>query len=87
MFWLSASAAWANGVIGLKSATDDSTWIHGSQFSPCQKNPNGGYINSKIQECDREEDQTGSFGGANASVVSAIKFHGVFGRKKIKFSS
>jgi len=69
VFWLSASAAWANGVIGLKSATDDSTWIHGSKFSPCQKGANGAYINSNIQECDREEDQTGSFGGANASVI------------------
>ena len=69
MFWLSASAAWANGVIGLKSATDDSSWIHTSTLSTCQKE-NGEYKLPNIKECDREEDQTGSFGGANASVVS-----------------
>ena len=74
MFWLSASAAWANGVIGLKSATDDSSWIHDSKLSTCQKQPNGEYVNQNIKECDREEDQTGSFGGANASVVS-INYH------------
>ena len=69
MFWLSASAAWANGVIGLKSATDDSSWIHDSKLSACQK-INNKYVSPGIKECDREADQTGSFGGANASVVS-----------------
>ena len=69
VFWLSASAAWANGVIGLKSATDDSSWIHSSNLSTCQK-INDKYVHPGIKECGREEDQTGSFGGANASVVS-----------------
>jgi len=68
VFWLSASAAWANGVIGLKSATDDSSWIHSSNLSTCQK-INDKYVHPGIKECGREEDQTGSFGGANASVL------------------
>jgi hypothetical protein len=67
VFWLSASAAWANGVLGLKSASDE-TWLTESGFSPCQKNDKG-YIFTGIKECSQKADQKGSFGGANASVL------------------
>jgi len=66
VFWLSASAAWANGVLGLKSASDE-TWLSSSALSPCQKNGNTYVL--QIQECSQKADQKGSFGGANASVL------------------
>ena len=71
VFWLSASAAWANGVLGLKAASDE-TWLSSSKFSPCQKNDDGNYKLSDITSCSQEDNQRGSFGGANASVVSFI---------------
>ena len=73
VFWLSASAAWANGVLGLKSAADE-TWLTSSTHSPCQKKDDGSYFLSDIKECSQGEDQKGSFGGANASVVSLITY-------------
>ena len=72
VFWLSASAAWANGVLGLKGAADE-TWLTSSSKSPCQKDSTG-YIMTDITECSQEDDQKGSFGGANASVVSLITY-------------
>jgi hypothetical protein len=68
VFWLSASAAWANGVLGLKSAADE-TWLTSSTHSPCQKKEDGSYFLSDIKECSQGEDEKGSFGGANASVL------------------
>jgi hypothetical protein len=65
VFWLSASAAWANGVLGLKSAAAE-TWLTESNFSPCKKSDD--YV-LQIQECSQRAHQKGSFGGANASVL------------------
>jgi len=67
VFWLSASAAWANGVIGLKNATDES-WIYTSPMSPCQKTGDI-YVDSKVTECSQTDEQKGSYGGANASIL------------------
>ena len=72
VFWLSASAAWANGVLGLKGAADE-TWLTSSPKSPCQKDSNGAYM-LDIKECSQGDDQKGSFGGANASVVSLFTY-------------
>jgi len=67
VFWLSASAAWANGVVSLKSATDD-TWLFTSALSPCQKNETtGSFLQQTIESCD--QNNRGSFGGANASIM------------------
>ena len=74
VFWLSASAAWANGVIGLKNATDES-WIYTSALSPCQK-IEGKYVDTRISECSQSDEQKGTYGGANASIVSYIKCYG-----------
>lgn len=63
--WLSASAAWANGVIGLKSAAEES-WLTTSKFSPCETN-DGAFVNTNISACDTN--LTGSYGGANASIL------------------
>lgn len=65
VFWLSASAAWANGVVGLKSATDN-TWLYTSSLSPCQKIGDE-YVTKTIDSC--VQTNRGSFGGANASVM------------------
>ena len=70
VFWLSASAAWANGVIGMKNAVpegDDSNWLFTSKDSVCGKN-GASYINGGIKDCT--VGSVGSYGGANASVVS-----------------
>jgi len=66
VFWLSASAAWANGVLAMKSAADES-WLWTSTLSPCQKE-NNEYIKA-ISECSKGDDQKGSYGGANAAVL------------------
>lgn len=68
VFWLSASAAWANGVLGLKGAANE-TWLFSSSLSPCQKNVDGSYILTDIKDCSQGENQMGSFGGANAAVL------------------
>ena len=65
VFWLSASAAWANGVVSLKNATGES-WLLTSELSPCKKT--GDVFSRGIQYCEHTSD--GSFGGANASIVS-----------------
>ena len=68
MFWLSASAAWANGVITLKTVADPETWIYASSRSICEKNASGGFKDKFVKDCIVKF--TGKFGGANGSVVS-----------------
>lgn len=64
VFWLSASAAWANGVVSLKNATGES-WLLTSSLSPCKQT--NGVFPAGIEACNHTSD--GSFGGANASIM------------------
>jgi len=64
VFWLSASAAWANGVVSLKNATSES-WLLTSPMSPCKQTD--GKFAAGITACNHTSD--GSFGGANASIM------------------
>merc|ERR1711976_821726 len=66
IFWLAASAAWANGVINMKYAADPSNWIFGSETSICQLN-NGKYVNTSVQKCDVIF--AGAFNKANVSII------------------
>ena len=72
VFWLSASAAWANGVITMKIVADPSNWLYTTQRSICQKNSNQRFVSSKVADCLVV--YTGKFGGANGSVVSTNFF-------------
>lgn len=67
VFWLAASAAWANGVIGLKNAAASENWLFDSKYSVCHKGTNG-YDKPRVDHCDIGFN--GSYGGANASIVS-----------------
>jgi len=66
VFWLSASAAWANGVVTLKWIADPANWIFLSDQSICQKK-GAAYLNVGVKSC--EPTFVGTFGGANASVI------------------
>lgn len=65
VFWLSASAAWANGLVGMKSVFSGE-WIF-SSGKLCETTK-GKLINTAVRKCDIAF--TGSYGGANVSVVS-----------------
>ena len=82
IFWLAASAAWANGVINMKYAANPDNWIFDSSDSICQLN-NGNYINTNVDKCNVVE--RGSFQKANISIVSTLIFYltRLFSTKKI----
>jgi len=65
VFWLAASAAWANGVINMKYAANPDNWIFGSG-SICERN-NENYINTDVDSCSVIE--RGSFQKANISII------------------
>jgi len=65
VFWLAASAAWANGVINMKYAANPDNWIFGSD-SICERN-NENYINTGVDRCTVIE--RGSFQKANISII------------------
>jgi len=67
VFWLSSSAAWANGVITLKWIADAKNWIFASPLSICQQDAAGSFVATGVRGC--ESTFNGSFGGANASVI------------------
>lgn len=70
VFWLSASAAWANGVVTLKWIADPVNWIFDSDNSICQKSSTDAaetFINQGVKQCTAT--YVGTFGGANASVI------------------
>eukprot|EP00093_Oithona_nana_P009621 09621.XXX_359920_361432_1 [CDS] Oithona nana genome sequencing. len=66
IFWLAASAAWANGVINMKYAANPDNWIFDSSDSICQRD-NGNYINTNVDKCNVVE--RGSFQKANISII------------------
>ena len=68
VFWLSASAAWANGVSNLKFVVDPDNWLvqpTGASF--CKDATKAVYGVQSCEALDR-----GRFGGANGSVVSCL---------------
>ena len=76
VFWLAASAAWANGVIGLKNAAASENWLFISEYSVCHKGV-GGFDKPGVHHC--VGGVNGSYGGANASVVSNQKLNYALG--------
>ena len=68
VFWLAASAAWANGVIGMKYAANPETWIFGSVNSICQQTDHKTYVNTVVNSC--KVNFHGTFAEANVSIVS-----------------
>ena len=70
VFWLSASAAWANGLSGMKSVLEGD-WVY-DEDSVCEKTSGGTYAIAAVKDCDVKYE--GSFGGANVSVVRIYQF-------------
>ncbi len=68
VFWLSASAAWANGLTVLKPILQGEDWLLKDTDSICSKNA---VYTRVVDKC--EVVYTGSFGGAYASVVSVAR--------------
>lgn len=70
VFWLSASSAWANGVINMKWIANPQNWIYGSGVisqSICEKNPNGQFVSTLVKNC--EATFMGNFAKANVSII------------------
>lgn len=68
VFWLSASAAWANGLTGIK-AISDGNWIFHEEDHPCDKTDAGTFHFAKIKQCDILNDVTTSYATANISIL------------------
>ncbi len=66
VFWLSASAAWANGVINMKYAVDPDKWIF-EKGGLCEQK-DGNYLYPDVT-CTPEH--SGEFKKANVSIVSS----------------
>jgi hypothetical protein len=69
VFWLSASAAWANGVINMKYAADPDSWLFKDASSMCEQTTQDTYVNTEVKSCT--VDFTGNFNKANISIVSS----------------
>jgi len=68
MFWLAGSAAWANGLTGLKFACNPTNWLYRSEYGGvCAKATNNTFKFNKIESCDTIF--AGSFAGANCAVL------------------
>lgn len=70
VFWLAASASWANGVITLKSICDpgQTSWLYTADYSICNKVRMRGHT-SGTGAFDCIVTYAGRFGGANAAVI------------------
>merc|ERR1712226_814571 len=67
VFWLSASAAWANGLVSMKSVYSGK-WISAiDSDSICALTTNGKLSHANVEKCSVT--YQGSFGGANVSVL------------------
>jgi len=66
VFWLSASAAWANGVITIKHGSDPNNFLF-AKGELCGKNDNGVYEKTGISNCTMTEYP--SFKEANVSII------------------
>ena len=69
IFWLSASAAWANGVINMKYAANPNNWLFEEGDSICERQ-DGNFVVTSVTGCDIK--YTGNYKKANISIVSKI---------------
>jgi len=68
VFWLSASAAWANGVVGMKYAADPDNWIFTSKSSICYlASATGKPVKTIVTKCVKVS--AGHFAKANVSII------------------
>jgi len=67
VFWLSASAAWANGVINMKYAADPNSWLFQDEDSICQKTTNNTFVYTDVSKCSVEF--LGNYKKANVSII------------------
>jgi len=67
VFWLSASAAWANGVINMKYAADPDSWLFNDASSMCEQSSVKTFVNTEVKSCT--VDFTGNFNKANISII------------------
>jgi len=67
IFWLSASAAWANGVINMKYAANPNDWLFNDDESICKKNSNGTFQYTDVTDCSVEFE--GNYKKANVSII------------------
>ena len=68
VFWLSASAAWANGVIGMKYEANPDNWIFSSGSSVCDLADTKKPVKTFVKRCVTVS--AGHFAKANVSIVS-----------------
>lgn len=67
VFWLSASAAWANGVINMKYAADPNSWLFEDKDSICVLTQNNTYQLTAVKNCTVEFE--GNYKKANVSII------------------
>jgi len=68
MFWLASSAAWANGLTGLKFACNPENWLYRSEYGGvCAKASNDDQKFPVVDSCNTIS--AGSFAGANCAVL------------------
>jgi len=67
VFWLSASAAWANGVINMKYAADPNSWLFQDVESICLKTSNDTYQYTDVTKCTVGFE--GNYKKANVSII------------------
>jgi len=66
VFWLSASAAWANGVITMKSAVDPDIFLFGDTSSICHRE-SGAFTTTAVKNCTVTD--YSNFKKANVSII------------------
>merc|ERR1712242_492902 len=66
IFWLSASAAWANGVINMKYAANPNNWLFEEGDSICEKQ-DGNFVVTSVTNCHIK--YTGNYKKANISII------------------
>jgi len=67
IFWLSASAAWANGVINMKYAANPNNWLFQDKDSICLKTSEGTFQYTDVTDCS--VDYLGNYKKANISII------------------
>jgi len=66
MFWLAGSAAWANGLTGLRWSVDSNNWLHKTSICRLTNSDIPHYVDTKIDKCDST---SGEYVGATCAVV------------------
>jgi len=66
MFWLAGSAAWANGLTGLRWSVDSKNWLHKTSICKITDHDPPTYVDVKIKNC---ASTSGEYVGATCAVV------------------